>query len=312
MKSKWIFYLVAVILILALVIPGCAKPEEKHAIFATGAWTGDWLTIYPIKILLEEELGYTTEIAETSTPLAWTAVGTGSADLWTNAWLPNQEDLQAEYVDTAISLGIIYGGGPHDPCLQFWAVPTWVSEQYGITSVTDLDNPEFVEMFDVDDDGTGDVLGCDAAWRCAAVNDEMIIDYGLEGLYEQKYGAEAMMTVAIEGSLKKNEPVLFYFYTPHPIFVKYPLGESVFILEDPLGSWGELATIIKVGNVDWIAANPKAAELIRQVKMTQDDIAWSMAEIAARGDDAATLEAIAREWMAAHQAEVDSWVAAAK
>jgi ABC-type proline/glycine betaine transport system substrate-binding protein len=46
--------------------------------------------------------------------------------------------------------------------------------------------------------------------------------------------------------------------------------------------------------------------------MTQDDIAWSMAEIDARGDDAETLTAIAREWMAANQAAVDSWVAAAK
>jgi glycine betaine/proline transport system substrate-binding protein len=189
---------------------------------------------------------------------------------------------------------------------------TYVSEQYGITSVEQLDNEEFVELFDVDDDGVGDVLGCDAAWKCAAINDEMIADYGLEGMYEQKYGAEAMMTVAIEGHMKKSEPVLFYFYTPHPIFVKFPIGESVTILEDPLGSWGELATIRKFGNKEWVEANPKAAELVRQIKMTQDDVGWSMAEIEARGDDVETLTAIAREWMAANQAAVDSWVAAVK
>jgi len=86
----------------------------------------------------------------------------------------------------------------------------------------------------------------------------------------------------------------------------------VTILEDPLGSWGELATIIKAANKEWVEANPEAAELIRQVKMTQDDIAWSMVEIDARGDDAETLTALAREWMAAHQSEVDSWLAAVK
>jgi len=311
-KHKLIFSLLILVLVLSLAIPGCAAPEKKHIIFATGAWSGDWLTIYPIKILLEEELGYTTEIADTSTPMAWTAIGTGSADLWSNAWLPNQEDLQAEYADTTVSLGTIYGGGPHDPCLQFWAVPTWMSEQYGITSVTDLEDPQYVEMFDVDDDGIGDVLGCDASWKCAEINDQMIIDYGFEGIYEQKYGAEAMMTVAIEGYLKKNEPVLFYFYTPHPIFVNFPIGESVTILEDPLGSWGELATIIKAANKEWVEKNPEAANLIRQVVMTQDDIAWSMVQIEERGDDAETLTAIAREWMAAHQAEVDSWLAAVK
>ena len=311
-KYKIILPLLVLVLLLSLLVPGCGPKQEKHIIFATGSWSGDWLTIYPIKILLEEEFGYTTEIAETSTPMAWTAIGTGSADLWSNGWLPNQQDLWDKYVDTVVNLGILYGGGPHDPCLQFWAVPTYTSEEYGITSITDLENPDFVEMFDVDGDGVGDILGCDAAWKCAAVNDQMVIDYGLEGIYEQKYGSESMMTVAIEGSMKKKEPVLFYFYTPHPIFVKYPIGEAVTILEDPLEGWGELATIIKAANKEWVEANPEAADLIRQVKMTQDDIAWSMAEIEARGDDVETLTAITREWMAAHQAEIDAWVAAAK
>ncbi len=312
MKRKLIFSLLIVVLVLSLVLPGCAAPKEKHIIFSTGAWTGDWQSIYPIKILLEEELGYTTEIADTSVPAGWTAVGTGSADLWANAWMPNQEDLWAKFADTVVDLGVIYGGGPEDPCLQFWAVPTYVSEQYGITSVTDLDNPEFIEMFDIDGNGVGDVLGCDAAWKCAAVNDEMIADYGFEGKYEQQYGAEVMMTVAITAAMKKKEPILFYFYTPNPLFVNYPIGEAVTILEDPLGSWGELATIYKIANKEWVEANPEAADLIRQVRMRQEDVAWSMAEIAARGDDAETLEAITREWLAAHQAEVDSWLAAIK
>jgi glycine betaine/proline transport system substrate-binding protein len=297
-KRKLIFSVLALVLILSLAIPGCAS-APKHVIFTTGAWSGDWLTIYPIKIILEEEFGYTTEIADTSTPAAWTAVGTGSGDLWTNAWLPNQEDLQAKYAETAINLGTIYGGGPHDPALQFWAVSTSVSEQYGITSITDLENPDFIEMFDLDGDGLGDILGCDAAWKCAAINDQMVTDYGFEGLYEQQYGAESMMMAAIEGQMMKDEPVLFYMYTPHPFFVDYPIGESVTIL-------------IKVGNNEWIEANPEAAEFVRQVKMTQDDIAWSMAQIAERGDDAETLEAIAREWMAPRQAEIDAWIAAAK
>ena len=312
MKHRLMFSLLVLTLVLSLIVSGGCAKEEKFASFTTGAWTGDWLTLYPIKILLEEELGYTTRIDETSVAMAWTAVGTGQADLWTNAWLPNQADLQAEFAETAISLGTIYGGGSHDPCLQFWAVPTSVSEQYGLTSIEQLDDPQFVEMFDTDGDGVGDLLGCDAAWKCAAINDEIIVAYGLKGTYEQKYGAESMITAAIVGSMKKGEPALFYFYTPHPFFIDYPIGEAVTILEDPKGGWGELATVIKVANHEWIEANPKAAELIRQVTMTQEDIAWSMVQVDDRGDDAATLEAIAREWMADHQTEVDAWVAAVK
>ena len=69
--------------------------------------------------------------------------------------------------------------------------------------------PEIAKMFDIDGDGIGDILGCDAAWKCAAVTDEQIAGYELTDLYEQKYGAESMIQAAIEGAMKKNEPAVF-------------------------------------------------------------------------------------------------------
>ena len=309
-----IFSLLVLVLVLSLIIPGCACPKEKHVIFTTSGWSGDWLTIYVPKILLEEELGYTTEIVDLSVPAIWAAIGAGEAHLWTDSWMPNQEDLKEEYIDTTEELGLIYGGGESadDICKEAWFIPKWVSEQYGITSATDLNDPEITKLFDTDGDGIGDVLGCNADWACAKITDGMIAGYGLEGMYEQKYGAEAMMNVTIEGLLKKNEPVLFYLYTPHIFLVKFPIGESVVILDDPKGYWGDISTVHIFGNKDWIEKNPEAAELLRQVKMTSAGIAWSMAKMEAKGDAPEALEAIAREWIAEHQAEVDSWLAAIK
>ncbi|MFQ6121723.1 MAG: glycine betaine ABC transporter substrate-binding protein [Dehalococcoidales bacterium] len=311
MKHKLIFSLVVLVLVLSLIIPGCAQPKaEKHVIFGTGAWSGDWLEIYVPKILLEEQLGYTTEIADLSVPGTWAAMAAGEVDLWTNAWFPNQAGFAAEHAATTEWLDVVYGTAhsPDDVCLQFWAIPTWVAEETGITSVADLKDPKFAELFDVDGDGIGDVLGCDAAWKCAEMIDEEIVEYGLEGMYEQKYGAEAMMMAAIEGHLMKNEPVLFYLYTPHPFFVDFPIGESIFILEDPLNIWGGKATVYKFGNADWVAANPEAANIIRQMRFTSNDIAWSMKEIEEKGDAPETLEAMAREWMSEHQDDVNGWL----
>lgn len=305
MKHKIIFSLLALILVLSLVVPGCAE-KEKHVVFGTGAWSGDLLPIYPVKILLEEEFGYTTEIVDLAVAATWAAMAAGEVDLWMGSWQPNQEDLKEKYAATTEELGLIYGD-----CLQGWMVPTWVSEQYGITSVGDLKDPEIARMFDDDGDDIGDIMGCDAAWKCAAVTDEEIAGYELTGMYEQKYGAEAMMLAAIEGKMKKNEPVLFYMYTPNPFFVRFPAGESVVWLDDPKDFW-PVANVYTFGNKDWIKENPKAAKLCGLIEMTEDDVGWSMAEIEARGDDQATLEAIAREWIAAHQSEVDSWVEAAK
>ena len=189
-----------------------------------------------------------------------------------------------------------------------WFIPKWVSEQYGIASANDLNDTEIAKLFDTDGDGLGDILGCDVAWECAKIIDDMIAGYGLEGMYEQKYGTEAMMNAAIEGLLKKDEPVLFYLYTPHPFFIRFPIGESVVRLDDPKSYWGDISTVHIFGNKDWIEKNPEAAELLRQVKMTSAGIAWSMAKMEAKGDDLEALEAIAREWIAEHKAEVDSWL----
>ena len=306
MKHKWILLLLTVVLALSLVTAGCAEKQEKHTIFCWGQWSGDWLTIYVPKILLEEEFGYTTEIAELSIPAGFAAIGAGEADLWTDSWQPNQKHLWDKYDATIDPLGVIY-----TDCFQGWLVPKWVFEQYGITTSADLNDPEIAKMFDVDGDGIGDLLGCDAAWTCGVRNDELLVEKGLDTLYKQVYAAEVMMEIAIEGYLKKHEPVLFYMYKPHPFFIKFPVGESVVWMEDAEEDWG-VVEVYKFGNVDWIAANPQAAELLRQVEMLPEDIEWIMAQIDEKGDATAVLEALVREWMAEHQTEIDSWLKAAK
>jgi len=306
LKHKIIFSLLVLVLVLSLVIPGCAQEEEKHAILCWGQWSGEYMPLYVSKILLEEELGYTTEIADLAVAATWTAIAAGEADLFFSDWQPNQEDLKEKFAGQVEEISLLYAD-----CLQGWMVPTWVSEQYGITSVGDLKDPEIARMFDDDGDGIGDIMGCDAAWKCAAVTDEEIAGYELTGMYEQKYGAEAMMMAAIEGKMKKNEPVLFYLYTPHPFFVRYPAGESVVWLDDPKDFW-PVASVYAISSVDWIKNNPEAIQLINQVGFIPDDLGWLMAQIEEKGDSPELLTAFAREWMAAHQSEVDSWIEAAK
>ena len=305
MKHKLIFSLLILVLVLSLAIPGCAE-EEKTVIMGYDMSITMALQNSVAKILLEEELGYTVEFADMAVPAIFAGMVAGDVDVFTNTWKPNQVELLEKYDADLDILGLVYDGA-----VQGWLVPTWFSQQYDITEVSDLKDPEIAKLVDIDGDGTGDILGCDPGWKCAAMIDDEIAAYELDDLYEQKYGAEDLMLAAIVGRLKKNEPVLFYFWTPHQIWYTYSYPEDVVWLEDPKGFW-PLATSSVVANVEWIAENPKAAELLSHLEIPITDVAWSMAEIKARGDDVETLTAIAREWMAAHQAEVDSWLAAIK
>jgi len=304
-KRKLIFSLLILVLVLSLAIPGCAE-EEKTVILGYDMSITMDLQNSVAKILLEEELGYTVEFAGMAIPAIFAVMAAGDVDVFTNTWQPNQAWLMEKYDADIDFLGLVY-----DEALQGWLVPTWFSQQYDITEVSDLKDPEIAKLVDVDGDGTGDLLGCDAGWTCAGITDDELAAYELDDLYEQKYGAEDLMLAAIVGRLKKNEPVLFYFWTPHQLWYTYSYPEDVVWLEDPKGFW-PLATSSVIANVEWIAENPKAAELLSHLSIPIMDVGWSMAEIKARGGDPEIVEAIAREWMAAHQAEVDSWVKAIK
>ena len=81
-------------------------------------------------------------------------------------------------------------------CTQAIYIPKWVYDKEGIHSVNDLGKPEVAKMFDIDNDGKGDMLGCDPGWACAADTDRFIKEYALDKLYVQMVGDSNFLTSA--------------------------------------------------------------------------------------------------------------------
>ena len=310
-KRKWfalaLVLLLAIVLVMSLIPAGCAPEAPKHVKFTSSNWIGDWLVVYVPKILVEDELGYTSEIVNVSVPAMWAALGANEINVTTIPWLPNQENFKKEYADRVEYLGVMYPDAP-----QGVFVPKWMYDQ-GIRAVSDLNDPELAKQFDIDGDGKGDWLGCDPGWACAQQNDEFIEMYGLQDLYTQMVGDAHLLTAAFEGRMRENKPVMMYQFYPHQMFIDYPIGEAVMMLDDPMGydKWFT-AQIEKFASKQWIAENPEATKLLRAIQVTTDDVMWSMEYIREKGDDPATLDAHAREWMAANKATVDSWLEAIK
>ena len=302
-RLRGIFIIVVIVTLLALTsLPAYSGSSDKKAIFCCSAWSGDWLPIYVSKVLLEEKLGYTCEIADLSVAAYWAALAKGDTTLLTISWLPNAQDYKEKYSDRVEFLGIIYS-----PCPQAVFVPRWVQEETGIKTISDLKDPKYAKMFDIDQDGIGDWFGCDYQWACFRDNDKCLEAYGLDTLYKQMGGNAEFLTATMVGQMKKRKPVLFYQFYPHQMFLDYPIGVEVVMLEDNLNFW-PVCTVEKFGNKKWMAENPKATALVRQVKMTPEDIMWMMGQVREKGDDDQVLTALAKEWMAKNQAAVDSWI----
>jgi len=289
------------------VVPATGMTKSaKHIRFPVGGWSGDFLPPYIVQVVLGDELGYTVEVLQISDVASAVALSRGEIELNFFLWFPNSEPAVKPFFEngSVVDLGVLYGDLP-----QGFFVSKREAQQYGIRSIPDLNNPELVKLFDDDGDGKGDLLGCPAEWACARLNDETLDLYGLDKLYEQKMGSARLLTAAIIGKMEKNEPVLMSNFWPNDIFIHYPRGEAFVYLEDPKKFWG-FAHVPKLANAKWVAENPKAVELLRAMKISGEDIMWMMGQVEEKGDDPATLEALAREWVSKNKALVDSWLEA--
>lgn len=309
-RKKSVFLMVAfliVTLLIAFPVSGFAK-GPKHIVLPNWGYSGDFPPIYITKVLLEDELGYTIEIVELSDVASAVALDSGEIQLNMFLWFPNSEPVMKKYLDagTVVNLGAMYGDLP-----EGIFVSKWVSEKYGIKSLKDLGNPKYAKLFDADGDGVGDFYGCDPGWMCAEKNDKLIAAYGLDKLYKQVVGSTHLLKAASIGRLLTKEPVLMYNFYPNDIFMDYPIGKDFVYLEEPQNFYSK-SHVPKLANKKWVDANPKAAELVRQINMTGEDVMWMMKKIRDSGDDPKLLEKWAREWIKEHQNAVDSWLKAIK
>ena len=84
--------------------------------------------------------------------------GDGSADVYTDLWMPNREAIWKKYVDGAKTVG------HNKPYLgtQMMYVPSYMAGK--VKTVDDLKRPEIAAMFDTDGDGLGEYWPGDVTW----------------------------------------------------------------------------------------------------------------------------------------------------
>lgn len=306
-KVKWLVNFLVIIfvtIVFGMISPLSAVSLEKQKVtFFVSFWSGDWLPTYVPKILLEEKLGYQVKIVNISDAAGFAAMANGEITFTATIWMPNNSPRVNKFLGkTVAGLGTVYGD-----CYQTAFIPKWVSEKYGIKKMSDLNNPDFADLFDIDMDKKGDWLGCDPAWICAKMNDECISLYGLDKLFVQMMGEEHFLTAVTKGRMKTKEPILVSQFYPHIMFLDYPINESMVALEDDKNFWPKM-TVEKYANKAWAENNPQAANLLKEIKMTPQDIMWSMEYIRTHGDSPDALERMTREWLAGHQKEVNLWL----
>ncbi len=327
------------VLLLALFGPGLApaqsegdSAEKRPVRMARATWDTGWFQAEVYRLLVKR-LGYAVEGPFTmDNDEFYEAVSVGEVDLWANGWFPTH--------DSHIRTGLVEPVGTQvdDGALQGYFVDRATAEAYGITNLGDLTDPDLAALFDLDDDGLADLIGCDATWGCAAIIDHHLQAYGLEGSVEQVQGAYSPLIKETFDRYRAGQPVLYFTWTPNWTVGELQPGRDVVWLETPFPSLpADQAVYLDrtairgivgcahdpclvgwppndirvVANTEFLDTNPAIRRLLEQVVIPLPDISAQNARMVADEGDPEDIERHAQEWVEANEVMVEGWIEAA-
>jgi glycine betaine/proline transport system substrate-binding protein len=212
--------------------------------------------------------------------------------------------------------------------LQGYAIDKATADEYDITTLDQLADPEIAELFDTDGDGRANLTGCNPGWGCELVIEHHLDEYGLRDTVQHDQGQYFALIADTITRFEQGEPIFYYTWTPLWVGGLLTPGEEVEWLEVPYtdlpDAQGEVseedttAEGVNLGfvvdrmrvaaNQDFYDSNPSAAQFFEMVTIPIEDIS---AQNQLMQDGENTPEDIRRhaeEWIAENQDMFDSWV----
>ncbi len=240
------------------------------------AWT------HFIAAVLEDELGYKVKLTAADVGFAYASIFSGDQDFLMEAWLPG---LQGSYVEGKVE-GQDYEevSAIYENAVSGLVVPTFMAEE-GVTSISDLTDPQVVEKLD------GKIIGVDAGAGMMITMDERVIpEYGLDkaGLQLIPSSSPAMLA-EMESRIANGEYVVGMGWQPHSMFGAMDL---TILKQDGVQVW-PIDTLFILGRPGARQDLPVVCEFLNNVFWTNDTIGALMVYINESNLDTM---AAAREW----------------
>lgn len=184
---------------------------------ALNGWVGYQASAVVLSHLLEQEMGYQTQLMQVDEQPSWQAMDQGAVDVIVENW--GHEDLMELYGPEGN--GTAVDGGPNgNKGTLGWYVPRYLVDEYpGIDTMEGI--KEHADIFATAETGDkGRFLGGDPGF--VTQDQGMINHFGLD--LEMVYaGSEAAQITEVRERYEAREPVLFYFYEPQWLFEELDL-----------------------------------------------------------------------------------------
>ena len=206
---------------------------DRDIVFGDLDWASAQFHSRVAQFILEEGYDCSTDIIPGSTLPIYNGMARGDVDITMEIWVPNVQEWWDEETakGTVESVGLAY-----PDAVQGWFVPRYIVEgddapAAGLTSVSDL--PEYTEVFqDPENPDMGRFYNCIAGWGCEDANTRKLAAYGLDEHFTNfRPGTGGALAAAIESSILREQPIVFYYWGPTWVLGK--IGDQVVQLEEP-------------------------------------------------------------------------------
>ncbi|GGA37930.1 hypothetical protein CYANOKiyG1_55990 [Okeania sp. KiyG1] len=215
---------------------------------------------------------------------------------------------------------------------QGYQIDKKTAEEYNITNLSQLQDPEIAKLFDSDGDGKANLIGCTSGWVCEKTITHHLQVYGLEDTVEQVRGDYSAILADTVARYRQGEPILFFAWKPHWSASILREGEDVEWLNVPftslLGtmenfteeetSWDgknlgfAIDNIRILANKEFLQANPVAQRLLEQIEIPMEDVNIQQEKVKNGENKPEDIRRHAEEWVTNHQELFDNWLSVAK
>ncbi|WP_229779385.1 glycine betaine/L-proline ABC transporter substrate-binding protein ProX [Pseudomonas matsuisoli] len=273
------------------------------------------------------ELGYDVQKPkETDYPAMMLALSYGDADFTVHIW----EHLHAAFYEKAGGdSAMVKVGDAMKGVLQGYKIDKKTADQYNIKSLEDLKKPEIAKLFDSDGDGKANLTGCNPGWGCELIVEHQLKAYGLQDAVTHDRGSYFALMADVITRYKEGKPILYFTWVPQWIdsvlvnnkdvvwlpvpYTDLPDGKNdVNTTFDGINLGSAVDTIKTVASKDFAEDNPAAIAFLSRFHIEPKDESEQNLKMHNGENSQADIKRHADEWIAAHRAEFDSWLAAAR
>jgi glycine betaine/proline transport system substrate-binding protein len=313
------------ILLIGLLLVGCAAPvaappaAEAPAAPATipiklaaNPWSASQLNVAVAKILIEKELGYPVEIVAIDENAQWPALSTGDLHASLEVWPSGHAANVAEYIENQQT---VEDGGPLGPIGKIgWYIPTYLLDDHPeLATWEGFTTPEAAVLFATAETGDkGQFLAGDPSW--VQYDADIIRNLGMN-FEVVTAGSEDALLAALDAAYSRQQPILFYFYTPHSIFARYdltevelpPYSDECYAEADSGGVACDYPEDV-LFKVFWSGLRQAAPPVHAFLSNMNYDTGAQIAMVAAVEVEGKSIDEAAQEWVDANEAIWSAWL----